>query len=402
METTTLTTWLVPFFWLAAFIVFYTYLGYGIVLYLLVKIKEYVKKKQALSDLDHVSMVYPDVTLVIAAYNEEAIIPEKIQNCHALVYPKEKLHFLWVTDGSDDGSNVLLKQYREVTLVYHPERRGKTAALNHAMQFVKTPLVVFTDANTILNKDAIQNIVQALEDPTVGCVAGEKRICQEETGSAVDGEGLYWKYESTLKTLDFRLYSAVGAAGELFAIRADLFEPLPEDTLLDDFMLSMKIAAKGHRIAYCKEAFAEEQPSFDMQEEYKRKIRISAGGIQSILRLLPLLNPFQFGILTFQYVSHRVLRWSVTPLFLFSLLPLNVLLLVLDTGLGGLYGTLMIMQLLFYTLALWGYVLSRKQIRNRWLYVPYYFLFMNISVCQGVRYLWTHRGTGAWAKSKRR
>src|ERR1035437_2574608 len=119
METTTLTTWLVPFFWLAAFIVFYTYLGYGIVLYLLVKIKGYVKKEQVVSDLDHVSMTYPDVTLVIAAYNEEAIIPEKMQNCHALVYPEEKLHFLWVTDGSDDDSNVLLKQYREVTLVYH-------------------------------------------------------------------------------------------------------------------------------------------------------------------------------------------------------------------------------------------------------------------------------------------
>jgi cellulose synthase/poly-beta-1,6-N-acetylglucosamine synthase-like glycosyltransferase len=401
METTTLTWWLTALLWLAVFIVFYTYLGYGILLYLLVKLKEAFRGKSSAFESAGLKEEYPDVTLVIAAYNEESIIPEKMLNCRALVYPKGKLRFLWVTDGSDDGSNVLLEQYPDVELVYSPERRGKTAALNHAMQSVRTPLVVFTDANTLLNQHAIRNLVRVFDNPKVGCAAGEKRICQDEFGSAVDGEGLYWKYESTLKTLDFRLYSAVGAAGELFAIRTRLFEPLPEDTLLDDFMLSMKIAAKGHRIAYCKDAFAEERPSFDMREESKRKVRISAGGIQSILRLLPLMNFFKYGILSFQYVSHRVLRWSLAPLSLFCLLPLNVLIVWLGSFDSGLYSTLLIMQIVFYILALWGFVLSKKQVRNRWLYVPYYFVFMNVSVCRGVRYLLTHRGSGVWAKAKR-
>lgn len=140
-------------------------------------------------------------------------------------------------------------------------------------------------------------------------------------------EGIYWKYESKLKELDDRLYSAVGAAGELFAVRRELWQTLREDTLLDDFVCSMLIAAQGYRIAYCKGAYALETPSADMGEEGKRKKRIAAGGLQSVWRLRKLLNPFRYGVLWFQYVSHRVLRWTLTPVVLAALLPLNVALL---------------------------------------------------------------------------
>lgn len=133
--------------------------------------------------------------------------------------------------------------------------------------------------------------------------------------------------------MDYQLYSAIGAAGELFAIRTPLYEEMPEDTLLDDFMLSLRIAMKQYTIAYCDTAYALESGSADMKEEEKRKVRIAAGGLQSVYRLKELLNPLRYGILSFQYVSHRVLRWSVTPVALFLLFPLNILLVVCSESL---------------------------------------------------------------------
>ena len=388
-------------FWIGIGIVFYTYLGYGIVLYLMVKIKELFVKPR----LPRLPETLPEATLLIAAYNEEAIVASKMVNCRQLDYPADKLRLVWITDGSNDNTNERLKEYPEVTVLYQPRRQGKTAALNRALPYVNTPYVIFTDANTMVNRQAIREIVLAFEDPRVGCVAGEKRIAvQAKDNAASGGEGIYWKYESTLKALDARLYSAVGAAGELFAVRRELFAEMERDTLLDDFVLSLRIAMQGYIIAYCTEAYAIESGSADMREEEKRKVRIAAGGLQSIWRLRPLLNPFRYGILSFQYVSHRVLRWSVTPFLLFLLLPLNALLLLMK-GLAGdsctLYGVLLVLQILFYVLGLWGYYLSTKQIKNKLLFIPYYFLFMNVNVLKGIGYLKKKRGTGVWEKAKR-
>ena len=236
-------------FWFALFMVFYTYLGYGIVLYALVRLKELFVKpvKRVLppdSDL-------PEVTLFITAFNEEDVVDEKMENSLALDYPADKLRIVWVTDGSDDGTNDRLQTRwnGKVTVYFQPKRQGKTAAMTRGMTLVRTPLVVFTDANTMVNSEAIREIVLAFQNPKVGCVAGEKRIAvQTKDGAAAGGEGIYWKYESTLKALDSRLYSAVGAAGELFAVRRELFEPMEPDTLLDDFILSLRIAMKGYTI----------------------------------------------------------------------------------------------------------------------------------------------------------
>lgn len=398
----TLILWLQIIFWIALFIVFYTYLGYGILLYLLVKIKE-MFKKPVRRQLPQADEDLPEVTLFITAFNEEDVVDEKMRNSLALDYPKGRLHIVWVTDGSNDGTNQRLQTEwaGQATVFFQPERQGKTAAMNRGMKLVETPLVVFTDANTMVNREAIREIVRAFEDPRVGCVAGEKRIAvQTKDGAAAGGEGIYWKYESTLKAWDARLYSAVGAAGELFAIRRELFEEMERDTLLDDFILSLRIAMKGFTIAYCTEAYAIESGSADMQEEEKRKVRIAAGGLQSIWRLRPLLNPLRYGVLSFQYVSHRVLRWSVTPFFLLALLPLNVALLCLG-AMPLFYGVILGLQILFYLLGFLGYYLSTRQIKNKILFVPYYFLFMNLNVLKGIRYLKKKKGTGAWEKARR-
>ena len=406
-----ITLFLEILFWIALFIVFYTYLGYGILLYLLVKLKELFVKPirrtlPAEEDL-------PDVTLFITAFNEEEVVDEKMRNSLELDYPKDKLHIVWVTDGTDDGTNERLQtRWKEhATVYFEPARMGKTAAMTRGMRLIETPLVVFTDANTMVNREAIREIVLAFQDPRVGCVAGEKRIAvQEKDGAAAGGEGIYWRYESTLKALDARLYSAVGAAGELFAVRRELFEEMERDTLLDDFILSLRIAMKGHTIAYCTEAYAVESGSADMHEEEKRKVRIAAGGLQSIWRLRPLLNPLRYGVLSFQYISHRVLRWSITPILLFLLLPLNILIVIgmhsaaelPPAGSGAtLYSVFFLLQFLFYLLGLWGYYLSTKQLKNKFTFIPYYFLFMNVNVIKGIGYLRRRRGNGAWEKAKR-
>lgn len=389
-------------FWFALFVVFYTYLGYGILLYILVKVKELFVKpiKRVLPENDS---DLPEVTLFITAFNEEDVVDEKMENSLALDYPKDKLHIVWVTDGSNDGTNDRLQTRwaGKATVHFQPQRQGKTAAMTRGMTLVKSPLVVFTDANTMVNSEAIREIVLAFQNPKVGCVAGEKRIAvQTKDGAAAGGEGIYWKYESTLKALDARLYSAVGAAGELFAVRHELFEAMEKDTLLDDFILSLRITMKGYIIAYCSNAYAIESGSADMGEEEKRKVRIAAGGLQSIWRLRPLLNPFRYGVLSFQYTSHRVLRWSITPFLLFALLPLNVAILIAGSA-PIFFGTILVLQVLFYLMGYWGYYLSTKQIKNKLLFIPYYFLFMNINVLKGIGYLRKRKGNGAWEKAKR-
>ncbi|WP_418992854.1 glycosyltransferase family 2 protein [Alistipes sp.] len=382
-------------FWAAVALVFYTYLGYGILLWGMVKIRETLCPRKNAERPPQT----PEVTLLIAAYNEQKVVAEKMANCRALEYPAGRLEVVWVTDGSTDRTVELLGAYPEIRVLHDARRGGKTAALNRAMEHITTPLVVFTDANTMLNPAAVREIVRAFDDPRVGCVAGEKRVTAAAGAGAAATEGVYWRYESKLKELDDRLNTAVGAAGELYAVRRELFEVLPEDTLLDDFVCSMRISARGYRIAYCRAAYALESPSADMGEEQKRKQRIAAGGLQSVWRLRRLLNPFGHGLLTFQYVSHRALRWTVTPVALAALLPLNLAL--LWSRHPVLYAVLFALQILFYGAALAGWLRERRGRSGGLMSVPYYFLFMNLNVFRGARYLAKHRGRGAWEKARR-
>jgi len=388
-------------FWTCLVLVFYTYLGYGILLLLLLKLKQLFCKKEQKAVLPADESQFPDVTLMICAFNEEEIIKEKMENIRQLDYPKDKLCVMWVTDGSSDHSNELLSEYGdEITLVFSPERRGKAAAMQHGLQVNKSEYVVFTDANTMLNPGSIKEIVRLFMREDVGCVSGEKRVAARHEGqAAAEGEGIYWKYESTLKRWDSALYSAMGAAGELFAVRMSVYEAAPSNALLDDFMISMLILKKGYKIAYTSDAYAMEYGSANMEEESKRKRRIAAGGLQSIWWLRSLMNPFKYPITSFLFVSHRVLRWSITPFALFALIPLNVALVMMKGGTT--YTVIWILQILFYLSAFLGYLMASRGKKNKLLYVPYYFLFMNINVFRGISYLRSHKSSGAWEKAKR-
>jgi len=386
-------------FWLLLFVVFYAYVGYGIVLFVLVRLKRIFTKQNIAFD----STYEPDVTLFIAAYNEKDFVEKKVKNSRELDYPAEKLHQVWVTDGSDDGTPDLLKNYSDVTVLHTPERNGKIGAMNRGMKLVKTPLVVFCDANTMLGKESIRRIVNLFANPKVGCVSGEKRIYGKDKDSAAGaGEGLYWKYESTLKRWDAELYSVVGAAGELFAIRTQLYREVERDTLLDDFIISLRVAQEGYTIQYDPEAYAIETASANVKEELKRKIRISAGGIQSVIRLRSLLNVFKYGTLSFQYISHRVLRWTLAPLALPLLLLINAVLAINeDFKVTGFYTVLLGLQVLFYIMALLGWYLENKSIRLKILFVPYYFFIMNLSVFLGFRRFIKKQQSVNWERAKR-
>ena len=386
-------------FWICLFIVFYTYLGYGMLLWLIIRIKRLVKGRPTPTPMPTDDEL-PTMTLMICAYNEQDVVAEKMQNTRALDYPKDKFWVMWVTDGSTDRTNELLAAYPEVDVVYSPERRGKTAALKHGLREIKTQYVAFTDANTMINSGAMKEIARLFMDKTVGCVSGEKRVAARKAGEmAAEGEGLYWRYESTLKKWDSELYSTMGAAGELYAMDPALCHDVPDNALLDDFMMSMYVVDEGHRIVYAPDAYALEYGSADIHEESKRKRRIAAGGLQSIWWLRKMLNPFRQPLVAFQYISHRVLRWSVTPIAMVLLLILNAVLVAMEAG--CFFTVMLILQLLFYLAALLGYILSEHGHRNKLLYTAYYFVFMNLNVFRGMVYLKSHSNSGAWEKARR-
>ena len=337
-------------FWICFFLVVYTYIGYGVLLWLLVKLKRIFKGKgQPLNMPEDEAL--PHVTFLICAYNEQDVVEMKMENTLQLDYPKNEI-------------------------------------------------TVMTDANTLVNKEALREITKYFQDPTVACVAGEKRVMARNEGeTAAQGEGLYWRYESTLKQLDSEFYSTMGAAGELNAILTALYKPMPENALLDDFVMSMRMVDEGYRIAYAPNAYAMEYGSANLHEESKRKRRIAAGGLQSSWWLRNMMNPFRNVAVAFQFVSHRVLRWTITPFALVALIPLNVLLLFMNAG--TIYTILWALQVLFYLAAFWGYLLAQRGKKHKLTYIPYYFMFMNMNVFRGIHYLRTHQGGGTWEKAKR-
>ena len=377
-------------------IVLYTFFGYGILLFLLILIKRLFKPadNQSAEDFE------PALTLVIPCFNEAAILGKKIDNCLALEYPAQKRTILFITDGSTDHSAELLAKYPDIHVLHEDRRAGKAAAENKAMQFVQTPIVIFSDANAMLNTDAIRQIVKHFANERTGCVSGEKRILTDHSDSAsTAGEGMYWQYESQLKKLDSEFNSAVGAAGELIAFRTALYDPLPEDTLVDDFMQSMQIAAKGYRIVYEPRAFAVETASLSVAEELKRKIRISAGNWQAIKRLSGKLLITKTPLLFFQYFSHKVLRWAVAPFLLILIFFLSI-----PLALSGdsIYEGLFYAQLGFYIIAMLGYIFQNRRIRFTALFIPYYFCVMNYASIAGlVKYL-SGNQTANWEKAKRK
>jgi len=386
-------------FWILIFLVFYTYLGYGILLLFLNTIKKFLKRHPA----DEKSLFEPpEVTLLVAAWNERSIVNQKMQNTRNLTYPKDRLKIVWITDGSSDGTPEVLGNYKEVKVLHQPERQGKTAALNRALKFIDTPFVVFSDANTILRPDSIMRLMEPFSDERVGCVAGEKRITRNYADVAAGaGEGTYWRYEAWLKIQESKYSSALAAAGELYAIRTSLFKPVNPDSIIDDFIISMDIARQGYLIKYQPLAIAEETSSLNIKEELKRKVRIASGAVQTVFRYPFLLNIFRHGFLSFEFISHKFLRWMIVPLAIPLILVLNVIICLSTNFTEHLYTTVLALQSIFYIFVVIGLLLEGKPVRLQFIFLPSYLAIVNYAQYAGfIRYL-RKKHNVIWEKARR-
>jgi cellulose synthase/poly-beta-1,6-N-acetylglucosamine synthase-like glycosyltransferase len=370
-------------FWIFISVIFYSYIGYTLILMLMVAFKNLRPGKK----MTETNVYEPEVTLLVPAYNEKGCIKNKIANSLELDYPKDKLKLVWVTDGSDDGSPEELRRYGNVTVLHEKERKGKINAINRAVKYIKSPIVAFSDANTNLNRNSIREIVKIFSDGSVGCVAGEKRIViLKKEKAVIAGEGLYWQYESLIKRLESQLNSVMGAAGELFAVRTDLYQEIREDTILDDFTISLEVAKKGYKIKYAPDAYASESGSLTIGEELKRKFRIASGALQTLHRMKEILNIFRYGMLSFQYISHKVLRWAFVPFSFIIMLVLNIVI---------------VFQLFFYLMVVVGALMNNMKIRMKLIFVPYYMFIMNYAMVYGmVRYI-SGKQSVKWEKAKR-
>ena len=372
-------------------LIFYTYLGYPMIILGLAKFFPKIRKVDVLSR--------PTVSWIVPCFNEEQVIQGKIENLLALDYPKHKLEIILITDGSTDRTHEYAMNYKQVKVLHQDNRAGKAAAENRAMKFAKGEIIVFNDANTIVSRGALKHMVKHYADSQVGGVSGAKGIiADKQDAAASEGEGLYWKYESMIKNADSIFNSLMGAAGELVSFRSELVMDLPEDTILDDFMQSFNILKQGYIMIYEPKAKAEETSSINVEEELKRKVRIAAGGWQSMSRLPFMLNLLKRPIQSWMYISHRVLRWSVTAFALPILYLLTAF--TLDSN-NLLLIALFIAQSTFYFIALIGHQFRDKSLPGPVLAI-YYFVLMNYAVIVGFQRFIGGKQGGAWERSVRK
>jgi cellulose synthase/poly-beta-1,6-N-acetylglucosamine synthase-like glycosyltransferase len=338
--------------------------------------------------------ITPAVTLIISAYNEEAVIAEKLDNALKVDYPRELLQVIVVADGSDDRTCEIVQQNasRGVRLLHQPERRGKIAAMNRAAPFASGEVLVFSDADAMIEPQSIRALVANLADPQVACVGGVKRIRRDVSVQA-QGESAYWRYEAYLKKLDSKINTAIGAIGELFAIRRELWRPMDEDLLIEDFVVTMRLVERGWRVVYEPRAITWEDASPSLRGEWRRRVRMAAGGFQAIGRLKGMLNPLR-GFAAIQYISHKVLRW-LSPFFMLAAFVANVGLMHLEF-----YRWLLVAQIAFYALALLGFILQQCRIRIWLLQIPFYFCFANATSLAGFWRYVTGSQPVTWEKAR--
>ncbi len=386
-------------FWLFIGLLFYSYIGYTIIILFISFIKRFFPSNGGGNK--GIESEFPEVTIVIAAYNEEKNVDEKVKNTFQQDYPQDKITQVWVNDCSSDKTKDLVAEYTNVTLLNQHERQGKVAAINLAMKYIKTPIVIFSDANAMLSAEAINKIVKPFSNTKVGCVAGEKRILMNPIeNAAATGEGIYWKYESFIKLIESTCGSTLSATGELYAIRTELFEEVKNDTILDDFIISTHVIRKGYLVKYVPDAYACEKASANINEEKKRKIRIAAGSFQALFRSMELLNPFKHPLFSFQFFSHKILRWFVPPVSLLLLPLLNVLILLFYSQ-TPIYQATLIIQIFILLMIFSGWLFKDKQISTKWVFLPFYLFMMNISIVQGfIRYV-NGKQNVKWDKSLR-
>ncbi len=368
-----MTTLLIMLTLIALFIPVYVYIGYPLLLIVLDKL---VKGKMlAVADIT------PTVSLVVSCYNEADVVEQKIKNCLAIDYPSQQLEIIFVSDGSDDGSDEIIKRYcnERLKLIRQEGRLGKTMGLNLALAEAVGEIVVFSDANAMYEADALKMLVRNFHDASVGYVVGAAIYQDEEVNSAGSSENAYWQYEIFIKKIESKLHSVVGGDGAIYAIRKSLFLPLDQEDI-NDFVNPLQIIAQGYRGIFDAEAICYEQTAGDFDKEGKRKQRIVNRSFSGLMKNRTVLNPFKFGFYALEVLSHKLLRWLIP----FFILIAAAGIIALAQMKVEMFQWLLLLGILFSWSILLGKLLKDWPTCPSIVLIPYYFYLVNFNSMKGV------------------
>lgn len=347
----------------------YIYLGYFLLVIVLGKL---IRKKVKKAEIE------PTVALMIAAYNEERSIVQKIENSLSLDYPKNKLRIVVVSDGSTDRTDEIVKSYahRGIELIRVEGRVGKTEARNVAVKNIKEEVIIFSDATTKYKQDIVKKLVRNFADETVGMVTGHLIYQDGDSTQMGIGQKLYWEYESLIKKSQTEMGTLTGSVGCVTAFKTHLYTPLPEN-IIEDFTGPLMMVMKGYRVVYEEEAICFEETTTKSSNEWAMRVRVIRGGMTGLLFAKKILNPFQYPLVSFQLISHKVLRWMV-PLFMvfFATITSQVVITNPEYQLAQL---LLIIQILFYASAALAFFLEKKGIHLKITAIPFYFVVINLA-----------------------
>lgn len=374
-------------FWTAVGLIGYAYVGYSVIVLLLAQFARDTLKR---------GNIEPNVTFLITAYNEEKGIAQKLENTLSLDYPKTKLDILVASDGSTDRTDEIVREYagRGVRLLRVEGRVGKTETQNQAVRQATGEIVVFSDATTRYERDNIRRLVRNYADPRVGAVSGRYEY-YNPTGAAIGiGSILFWRYENLIKRAQTRIRTITGCCGCIYSVRRALYAPLPPD-IISDLVEPLTILEKGYRVVFEPEAIAYEETTKRAAEEFNMRIRVITRGMRGLLYMRTLLNVFRYGFVSFQLISHKLLRWLV-PVFMLTAFMANAALLG-----RPFYNATFVLQAAFYVLAVAGWLAERLEVRVKVLSVPLYFSTVNIASVIAMYRVWKGHRAVTWETVRR-
>lgn len=379
--------------WAAIGLVAFAYLGYPLLIFVLARVFGRIPSPPQLH-----SGQLPRASVLVSALNEEDVIESRVLNNLAQDYPPELLEIVIASDGSIDTTAAKVRELEgrypgQVRLIDYPVRRGKATVLNETLPRITGEIVVLSDANTYFEPDAVRNLVRWFGDTSVGVVCGKLNLVDVASGTNVDS--LYWRYENFLKNCEGKLGALLGSNGAIYAIRRELFIPIPPDTIIDDFMIPLLIKMRHHqRIVFDVQAIAKEETAPNVKAEFKRRVRIGAGGFQSLTRLAALSLPTH-GWTSLAFICHKMLRW-MCPFFLILALIANLLLIQ-----QPLYRMVLALQVSFYLAAMIGAFLPGNSLPVRLFRLSTMFTSMNIALAFGLWRWLLGQQRGTWQRTAR-
>ena len=361
-------------FWISLFAIFYAYIGYPLSLYV-ISISMSRKNSAPLKSSNH----YHYVSLLISAYNEEGVIEDKILNSLALNYPKDLFEIVIISDGSDDRTEEIVRKFEKegVSLKSYEGRLGKSSCLNKTVPLCKGDIIVFSDANSKYDNDSLIHLLKKFNDPRVGLVTGSTNYISKGSDKRSMPVGIYSKIEKITKKIESNISSCVGADGAIFAIRKKLYQPL-KNYDINDFVIPLNIIRQGYRVVLAENAFCVEETAKEISGEFKRQTRITNRTLRAIFNNSDMLNPFKFGIFSFELISHKLLKF-MAPYFMIFFLVANILIVTSNI----IYTFILSGQTALYMLGLIGYCYKLKTNKPRLIEMSQTFISINIAILLG-------------------